>query len=468
MAEETHNIDDLVDYKDFESGLESNVDQDSFNDDIMKLYEDHKKKGTGEKTSEVQNSQRPMSKYQRNVVSGTKREEDVVASQISNDKQTITSNLEVNLENLLKRFNTHITKHKITKEEFMDNPKIYYYKDEFKELFKKIKFDISLTEIDILFSNNNITEEYILGQTFIKFLQDKVTWPSSNKKNESEDDSKLYGDFEVYKPNDMDINEEFKQMTNEIMDIVTKEAKRPKSIAKLQKRQILSGVDAVNQKGNKKNVRPLTNAVNNKNQIEINIKTKYTRANSSQKYLQQTLMKKKAEEEMIKLAIEKKKKENERDCIKKMTEANNIAEDLGINKTYSAYIDELDNTLSCKVFYKDTKKTVEIDLKDFLHDYKKLTKLAKVINFNFQQKETSNYYKESNEKKLVWSKSKDNLLAYGREVRQKKIKEVLIDSLVLKMKLKRQLKILRDKNLVSPSVVAANLKLINLDDDSIL
>jgi hypothetical protein len=80
----------------------------------------------------------------------------------------------------------------------------------------------------------------------------------------------------------------------------------------------------------------------------------------------------------------------------------------------------------------------------------------------------SNYYKESNEKKLTWSKSKDNLLAYGREVRQKKIKEVLIDSLVLKMKLKKQLKVLRDKNLVSPSVVAANLKLINLDDESII
>ncbi len=63
MAEKINKIDDLVNYKDFESGLESNVDKHSFNDHIMKLYEDHKKKRTGEKILEVQNSQRPMSKY---------------------------------------------------------------------------------------------------------------------------------------------------------------------------------------------------------------------------------------------------------------------------------------------------------------------------------------------------------------------------------------------------------------------
>jgi hypothetical protein len=58
-------------------------------------------------------------------------------------------------------------------------------------------------------------------------------------------------------------------------------------------------------------------------------------------------------------------------------------------------------------------------------------------------------------------------LDLNREQRQKKIKEVLIHSLELKMKLKKQLKVLRDKNIVDKSVIKANLKLINLDDDVI-
>ena len=44
--EEEQNIDDLVDYNDFDSNdLNSNNEdqEDSFNNDIMKFYEDHKK-----------------------------------------------------------------------------------------------------------------------------------------------------------------------------------------------------------------------------------------------------------------------------------------------------------------------------------------------------------------------------------------------------------------------------------------
>jgi hypothetical protein len=42
---------------------------------------------------------------------------------------------------------------------------------------------------------------------------------------------------------------------------------------------------------------------------------------------------------------------------------------------------------------------------------------------------------------------------------------VLVASLLLKITLKNQLKALRDKKIVDPSVIKANLKLIDLDDE---
>jgi len=70
---------------------------------------------------------------------------------------------------------------------------------------------------------------------------------------------------------------------------------------------------------------------------------------------------------MIKLALERGKKESERDCIKKMTEANQMAETLGIMKSYSAYLDENEG-LVCKVYDKFTREVSELNLKKFLFE----------------------------------------------------------------------------------------------------
>ena len=51
------------------------------------------------------------------------------------------------------------------------------------------------------------------------------------------------------------------------------------------------------------------------------------------------------EDEMIKLTIDKREKEFQRDCVKKMVLANEYAEKLGIPKSYSAFNEEGDNTI---------------------------------------------------------------------------------------------------------------------------
>ena len=61
----------------------------------------------------------------------------------------------------------------------------------------------------------------------------------------------------------------------------------------------------------------------------------------------------------------------------------------------------------------------------------------------------------------------DNLNELNRDDRQKIVKDILLNSLELKIQLKTQLRILRNKKLIEPSLVMSTLKLNNLDDDNI-
>jgi len=63
--------------------------------------------------------------------------------------------------------------------------------------------------------------------------------------------------------------------------------------------------------------------------------------------------------------------------------------------------------------------------------------------------------------------NEDNLINLNRENRQKNIKDILLNSLELKIQLKTQLRILRNKNLIDPGIINSMMKLNNLDDDSI-
>jgi hypothetical protein len=344
-TDEFNNIDDLVDYQDFESGVEENNNEDSFNNDILKFYEE-RKKGSVEKTSEAQNIQRPMSKYQRST------------SAKQNQENPYT---DINL--LLERFNSFIKKFNVNQTEFMDNPEIYLSLDDFKDCFKKIKFEITTAEAELLFcyGNESNRDGYILCKTFLENFASKIDWPDKFKT--------IYKTIEDKQINQK-LNEEFKQMTKEIMNIVTKEtntrnSSRPKPLQN-KIRPISSGKKSL------QSVKaPELNSAKSENKLNP------LRPRS---FIHETLQKKKAEEHMIRLALEKRKRENERDCVKKMSEANEMAEHLGIPKYYSAFNDETES-LICRVYDKNTKTTTDLELKRFLMDYKKLIKESKVDLF---------------------------------------------------------------------------------------
>ena len=64
------------------------------------------------------------------------------------------------------------------------------------------------------------------------------------------------------------------------------------------------------------------------------------------------------------------------------------------------------------------------------------------------------------------TKNKD-FLEKKRKEKQEDIKKTLIESIKLKVKLKKQLKALKDKKIMCESIIKANLRLTNLDDDTI-
>ena len=279
------------------------------------------------------------------------------------------------------------------------------------------------------------------------------------------------------------MNIEFLNFKNDIFKIVqqAKEQDNNKNIKKRPQTSNPIKTDAQKNNNEKSNNDDLNaNNINNESKETITEMSKYSssRHQTSKKlapikkkeqkpkkvnYLRQTLQKDLLEEDMIKLTIEKRDKEFQRECVRKMVLANDYAEVLKIPKSYSAYCEEGDSTILCRVYDKNSKNFEDVNLKQFLIEFKKLQKL---IN---QEKEREKYKEQKIEVvKVSNNKNETDFFKMNREQKHKVIKKILKESLELKIQLKKQLKALRDKNLIDIDTINKNLKLTNLDDDNIL
>jgi len=94
-------------------------------------------------------------------------------------------------------------------------------------------------------------------------------------------------------------------------------------------------------------------------------------------------------------------------------------------------------------------------------------KLEKSIN---QQIEREKYKEKSVAKEVTYSSGnkEEDFFRMDRNDKHKIIKKILKESIQLKLQLKKQLKALRDKKLIDLDTLKKNLKLTNLDDDTIL
>jgi len=151
------------------------------------------------KPTEMQNVQRPISKYQRNQ---DKRE---VNSEQENKELNDFSN--ISIPEVVSRLNNLIKKNKTSKAEFCDNPEIFLDINDFKELFRKIHFVVSNAEVNALFHYNNpsVDEGFILCKTF--FDTHKLEWKELSL-------DKIDTEYDMKK-----INEEFKALQDEVFQV---------------------------------------------------------------------------------------------------------------------------------------------------------------------------------------------------------------------------------------------------------
>ena len=447
---------------------------DSINKKMQEMYAQHKK--------ETQTNQRPQSKYQRDRLQSGKKEKE----QKKNEPQEIDENA------LVQKINEHFEKRQITKKEFSDNQNVFLPLDEFFELFKSIHLDLSDEEINYLFNNKNPNKNdgYIYFNTFLdnyefKFYPGESTLinksNTDNQSNHSNYTSLLLTKQEKITPA---IQNEFNLFKNDILNIVEESKNQPKKhlppIKKEKDQRATSKKLTQHRPSSRKeegNI-PILDKEISKTQGKERIKRKSqsafktanyskTAADIRQKkpkvnYLKQTLLKMQLEEEMTRLTIDKRDKEYQRDCVKKMVLANEYADKLGIPKSYSAFSEEGENTIICRVFSKTVKDYKDINLKQFLIEFKKLEKM---IN---QQNEREKY-KDSKTKEIYEQVGREeDFFKMDRSDKHKIIKKILKESIQLKLQLKKQLKALRDKKLIDLDTLNKNLKLTNLDDDTIL
>ena len=476
---------------------ELNENDDSLGNKMDQIYENSQKK----EGFEIHNSQRPISKYDRN-------------QQI---KQNIPEE-EFDLEKFLERINAHLKKNQITKNEFTENSNVFLTKQDFKDMFKNINFDIKNFEIEYLFSKKNPNKDdgYIYINTFLENYNldfyptnSQIINQSNSNYNKNNSTSSAPTHNEENKKAEEQINYDFKLFKDDILNIVEK-AKEKEASKKNKKNNLQPIKKSLKSNKNQKNLnnkkekrnsktylKPINNNNENKkeennkndnlNENESSISNSEENSDSSEMekkkrpkttnhlnkhkaikpkgyYLRQTLQREMLEEDMMRLTIEKRDKEFQRECVRKMVQANEFAEQLNIPKSYSAYNEEGDNTIVCRVFDKVSKDYKDINLKQFLLEFKKLQKL---IN---QEKEREKYKEQKIEKINIDKNNKNetDFFKMNREQKHKVIKQILKESLELKIKLKKQLKALRDKNLIDIDTINKNLKLTNLDDDNIL
>lgn len=116
----------------------------------------------------------------------------------------------------------------------------------------------------------------------------------------------------------------------------------------------------------------------------------------------------------------------------------------------------------CKMYNKMMNKTFDLTFKEFLFEYKKIKKVQITKEKNDYWKEGKTITKKTQEVPETVTYRKD-LLSLNRKERQEEIKKVLINSIQLKVELKKQLKALKEKEIIDSEIIDSNLRLTNLD-----
>ena len=430
------------------------------------------------------------------------------------------NNPDLTAEQILQDLNNFLISHKIKKSDFLDNCGVFLTFEDFVDVFKQIHYTVNKKYLKILFNYNNdegAKDDYIHMKKFVELLtfykidgivsdsefskvdSNTVSNQSNSKFSQQNILSKTLSEMAEAKSNKSIyeikyINEQYSQFNKDIIEIL-KNSKKRDSINNnnnyLNSKRSIRGKNITNSRitiesrskksdeekqmkeipstnflknniilGKNKNIDNINQEpeINNiEDNPEVNIEEKILEQNRKRLDYSQILKNKEKEEQKdavnMRLQFEKRDKNFLKDCAYKCEECNRICNILGLNRVYSITFDE---EMKCLI-QEEGKEDEFITLKELIIDWRRLYK-------QYHQRENLERYKEVEDA----SKSKNVELILNerkkeKEEKHRQIKEVLIEAVRLKTKLKNQLDDLKSNIKIDEKVVLEHLKRAGMD-----
>jgi len=445
----------------------------------------------------------------------SKNNTNIVNNMNENNNEAMEEN-DLSVEQVFQDLNNFLISHKIKKSDFLDNCGVFLNFEDFCDVFKQIHYTVNKKYLKMLFVYNNpegAKDDYIHMKNFVTYLtfykiegivsdsefskvdsNNTVSNQSNSKFSQQNIISKTLSEKEELKSNKSVyeikyINEQYNQFNKEIIEIL-KNSKRSNygnnyNNAISSKRgtfrknmgnskiTIESRSKKVDEEKQQKETPPITSNnifAKNKNMYKINLEENNEEmrqnmndinADDEEKNMEmprkrldysQILRNKEKEDKKdalnMRLQFERRDKNFLKDCVYKCEECNRICSLMGINRNYSVAFDE---EMKCRI-QEDGKEDEFISLKELIIEWRRLYK-------QYHQKENLEKYKEiddANKNKnveLILNERKKE-----KEEKHRQIKEVLIEAVRLKTKLKSQLDDLKSNIKIDEKVVLEHLK----------
>ena len=433
------------------------------------------------------------------------------ANENNNDDESENS---LSVQQIFQDLNNFLITHKIRKSDFLDNCGVFLNFEDFCEVFKQIHYTVNKKYLRMLFVFNNpegAKDDYIHMKNFLNYLtfykidgvvsdsefskidSNTVSNQSNSKFSQQNILSKTLSDVADAKSNKSIyeikyINEQYNQFNKEIIEIlkntkkskpgynynniigskrgfkkitgnskISIESRSKKSDEEKQMKESGSMFDKnknIYKMKYEDNNAEILNKINNINNIDEEKNMEQPRKHMD--YYQILKNKEKDEEKEainMRFQFEKRDKNFLKDCVYKCEECNRICNLLGINKIYSIAFDE---EMKCRI-QEEGKKDEFISLKELIIEWRRLYK-------QYHQKENLEKYKEiddANKNKnveLILNERKKE-----KEEKHRQIKEVLIEAVRLKTKLKSQLDDLKSNIKIDEKVVLEHLMRAGMD-----
>ena len=509
---------------------------DSFNKELQKIYQEHKKgetkvphRPTSSYTSnrnfnqankeidaEKKIKNKPQSaqagKSNNNSKNSNNKDQNKNKTDADNNIDSNINNNDLTLEDILNDLNNFLMAHKIKKSDFIDNPSVFLTFEDFVDVFKQIHYTLPKKYLKLLFDYNNpegAKENYILMSKFIKNLtfykiegigNDSdyskfernnfgISQSNSSVSNQIMDNKTLTEGFDKKSNKSIYelkyINEEYSQFNKDIINILKNSKKKniPNNRLFNQNYNFNFNMNKWGSKG--KNLSSSKITIESKPKMNnynlFNVDDSKTRQMEREKELISDLLDSKKnenaknteeknrydisqilknmeleeakEEKFIRNQFDKRDKQSLKDYAYKCEECNRICTLLNIGKNYSL---SMEDEIKCKV-EEEGRGEYCISLKELKIEWRRLYK-------QYHQKEILELYKEkedTNKNKnveLILNERKKE-----KEEKHREIKEVLIEAVRLKTKLKSQLDDLKSNIKIDEKVVLEHLRRAGMD-----